>query len=55
MSRAGGFPPVFLISFLIIQVSAVNGTTQINQKYLEIPHTDKVLEICGIGENTLSV
>ena len=28
--------------------------TQINQKCLEIPHTDKVLEICGIGENTLS-
>lgn len=27
---------------------------QINQKCLEIPHMDKVLEICGIGENTLS-
>ena len=27
---------------------------QINQKCLEIPHADKVLEICGIGKNTLS-
>lgn len=27
---------------------------QINQKCLEISHTDKVLKICGISENTLS-
>ena len=36
-----------------VDIAAANNKNQINQKCQEIPHAGNILEISGIGENTL--